>query len=262
MEYADEPRLIFSPLTEQDYCKFYNLEMSCYVDDLSFYTALLHDKDHVLELGCGTGRLTRHLAKSCEHITGIDRSGEMLKIADIKAPKNVSYQLMDMLQLSFRSPFDTIVIPYNTINLLGNRAKVEKCLKLCCRYLTPTGKLAFHAYHPSIAIKRTNESEKQFQFAIFDDQNGGRVVKETLKWFHKSSSTLNLEERYRVRPVSGCNEFRDLRHNLQLYTPDLSAWKLLLRKSGFSIKNTQGDANGKSFCADNDTSIFIHAEKV
>jgi SAM-dependent methyltransferase len=262
MEYADEPRLIFSPLSEHDYCTFYSLEMTGYVKDVPFYTALLERSDHVLELGCGTGRLTRKLAKSCQHITGIDRSVDMLQIAKMKPLKNVTYALMDMLDFSFSSAFDLIIIPYNTINLLGSRAKVEKCLKLCHTSLKQTGKLAFQTYHPDTVTKETNESEKQFQFTILDDLEGGKIVKETLKWFDSTSTILNLEERYRVRHAAGYDEFRDLKHTLQLYTPDTVTWKTLLHESGFSIAKTVGEATGKPFCDDTDTCLFIHAERL
>lgn len=261
MEYADEPRLFFSPLNDQDYCKFYNLEMSSYVDDVPFYAPLLRQEDKVLELGCGTGRLTRLLARSCNHVTAIDHSDLMLQIAETNTLDNISYRLMDMLKLSFSSPFDVIVIPYNTINLLGSRANIEKCLKLCHDFLKPTGKLAIHSYHPDDVILKTSESEKQFQFAIFEDHSGGRVIKETLKWFHQPSNTLNLEERYRVRPADGGSDNRDLKHTLMLYTPTAETWEVLLHNSGFSIIKKQGDSTGKSFCAESDTSIFFHAER-
>lgn len=261
MEYADEPRLIFSPLNEHDYCKFYNLEMADYVDDVPFYTALFDDEDQVLELGCGTGRLTRILALSCKHITGVDRSIEMLEIAESNPLSNVTYMLMDMLDISFSISFDVIIIPYNTINLLGEKALIEKCLQLCSRHLKENGTLAIQAYHPDIATKKTSEAEKQFQFAIFDDHLGGRIIKETLKWFDKSSATLNLEERYRVRPAGGGKGNRDLRHTLKLYTPEGRYWKTLLQESGFSIKQTLGNSAGKPFHADTDTTLFIHARK-
>jgi ubiquinone/menaquinone biosynthesis C-methylase UbiE len=261
MEYADEPRLIFHPLKEQDYCTFYNLEMDRYIDDAPFYTEILHIEDQVLELGCGTGRLTRLLAGSCKHITGVDRSVEMLRHAHHNTPQNAAYKLMDMLELSFSESFDVIIIPYNTINLLGDRAGVEKCLQLCSYYLHQGGNLAFQAYHPDSETKKTNETEKQFQFVILEDQKGGRVIKETLKWFQEPSCTMNFEERYRVRPAAGTENNRDLRHNLRFFTPHVSVWEKLLHQCGFSIKKTHGTSTGKPFNAANDTSLFIHAVK-
>ncbi len=260
MEYADEPRLIFSPLNEQDYCKFYHLEMADYREDVPFYTALLQNEDKVLELGCGTGRLTRLLAASCRHITGVDRSVEMLEIADRNTLNNITYKQMDMLALSFSIPFDVIIIPYNTINLLGERDKIERCLKLCRKHLKDTGRLAIQVYHPDIATKKTKETEKQFQFAIFKDHEGGKVIKETLKWLDESSAILSLEERYRVRPAGGGEKNRDLRHTLKLYTPDYEYWKTELHHCGFSIQQTMGNSAGKPFNAEKDTVLYIHAQ--
>ena len=153
MEYADEPRLLFTPLDEKDYSSFYSLEMDGFADDAPFYTSLLHKEDRVLELGCGTGRLTRLLAQSCGHITGIDCSLEMLRLASHEKHDNVVYRHMDMLDLSFPSPFDTIIIPYNTLNLLKTRERVEKCLHLCRECLKKKGILAMQLHMPDPATR-------------------------------------------------------------------------------------------------------------
>lgn len=46
---------------------------------------LLRPDAVVLEVGCGTGSLALRLADACEHIHGLDLSGEMVRIARAKA---------------------------------------------------------------------------------------------------------------------------------------------------------------------------------
>jgi SAM-dependent methyltransferase len=41
----------------------------------------LDDRDLVVEIGCGVGRLTRVLAERCAHVVALDISGEMLALA-------------------------------------------------------------------------------------------------------------------------------------------------------------------------------------
>ncbi|MFN2354567.1 MAG: class I SAM-dependent methyltransferase [Desulfopila sp.] len=257
MEYADEPRLIFTPLTENDYCDFYELEMGAFSDDAVFYSQRLPDNGKVLELGCGTGRLTRLLAAKCRHITGIDISAGMLDKAQQKPGADISYHQMDMTEISFAECFNAIIIPYNTLNMLGDPAKIQKCLALCRKHLCPAGSLLLQLYHPhptTVAGK-----EKIFQFTILEDDSGGKIIKETLKSYDREHATLQLEERYRVRPAGGNPHNRDLRHCLSFYAPELTDWKKLLQAAGFCITESAGAYDGTPFAPQRDTTLLLAA---
>jgi ubiquinone/menaquinone biosynthesis C-methylase UbiE len=47
--------------------------------------------NHVLEVGCGEGWLTRQLADACEKITGIDPSLSDLQVARTRKPAKVRF---------------------------------------------------------------------------------------------------------------------------------------------------------------------------
>src|SRR5438046_8284904 len=52
------------------------------VQDVAFYRNAARDfGDPILELGCGTGRITMALAEAGKRITGLDLSGRMLERA-------------------------------------------------------------------------------------------------------------------------------------------------------------------------------------
>ena len=265
MEYADEPRLIFSPVTEEEYCDFYCLEMQDYTDDAPFYQSLLQSGDRVLELGCGTGRLTRLIAPFCAQITGIDISKAMLqrakntKSAQANQQANIFYVQKNMLDFFFSTTFDVIIISYNTLNLLGDKDKVTKCLRLCREHLGDKGHLGLQLFHPDASVLATNESQKIFQFMIMEDGFDGKVIKETLKNYYAPSSTLQLEERYRIRPANGKRPNRDLSHTYELYAPQLSTWKRLLSTNGFTTKECSGSTSGEPFRCESDTTLFIKA---
>lgn len=260
MEYADEPRLTFTPLTEKDYSDFYELEMASFNDDAVFYSHRLHSNGNVLELGCGTGRLTRLLAANCRHIIGIDISARMIDKALRTPLANVSYHRADMTNMrgiSFDKCFDTIVIPYNTLNLLGDPKKILQCLALCHKHLPSSGNLLLQLYHPPPAIVASRE--KIFQFAIFEDGYGGKIVKETLKSYDKEHATVLLEERYRVRPAGVNAPNRDLRHFLSLYSPELTDWEKLLQAAGFCITESAGAYDGTPFTPEHNTTLMLAA---
>lgn len=262
MEYSEEPRLVFSPLSEKDYCQFYALEMDSFLDDLPFYLKLLNRQDHVLELGCGTGRLTRHFARNCRKVTAIDYSAEMLRHATASPVDNIVFEQMDMLELSFANFFNIIVIPYNTLNLLGNCQKITKCLRLCRKFLPKEGQITFQVYLPGQDLTTADPENKQFQFKLFSDNNGGKIIKETLKSYSPFNSILHLEERFRVRPARGYGENQDLSQSIELCTPAFDQWQEMIEESGFMVRRTIGDYDGSPFRPDTDSTLFLRAEAV
>ncbi len=240
MEYADEPEIQFTPLCNKKYCHFYDIEMSDFTDDVSFYKHTIPSDSTVLELGCGSGRLSRQLAEMGHAVVALDISMEMLEQAVRKRqgpPTN--YIRMDMLGFSFNTSFDAIIIPYNTLNLCESAENVKNCLRLCFEHLKSSGKLLLQLYLPGENL--TSSTNRSFQFQIFSPPEGGKIIKETLKKYDRDSQSLLLEERYRVRPFQNTKPNEDLHHLLSLYTPEHSTWKNILKDSGFTITCEYGD---------------------
>lgn len=80
---------------------------------------------HVLELGCGTGRVSEKLAKSGVSVTGLDLSDGMLDLARSKARKlhatisrKLAYLQGDMCHFHLDKKFDLIISPYYAFNHL------------------------------------------------------------------------------------------------------------------------------------------------
>lgn len=261
MEYSEEPRLIFSPLTPKNYCKFYCLEMDSFDGDVQFYKDQIAATDTLLELGCGSGRLTRKLATNCQSITAIDISSEMINLAQTKPSANVIYKQMDMTDFYFDHLFDIIIIPYNTLNLLGDKDKILTCLQLCRKHSKFKGKLLLHLYHPDHTIL-SSAGKKIFQFAFLEQDNTTKIIKETFKSYSVTTATLTLEERYRVRPMDNNIAKEDLKHILHLFSPVLPVWKKLLGFSGFSMSNCWGNYKLKRFSQSSDTILLVQATPV
>jgi len=276
MEYADEPRLIFEPLSEQDYCDFYDLEMQSFTDDIDFYLKFIQPHHNVLELGCGSGRLTRALSEYCNSITGVDVSEEMIRRAHEQQQEHpelshINYLLADMTQLRLETSFDVIIIPYNTLNLLDDTTHIEACLKNCRKHLTTDtnpdkcGKLLLHLYHPDTKMVEAAD-EKYFQFTILERNDGGKVIKETIKGYNKEKATVTLVERYRVRPFTGnegCREGnRELKHTIHLCTPNLEKWNQLLLDSGIPVQEYWGSFSLSPFSYKSGSTLLIHAAPV
>lgn len=63
--------------------------------------------ERVLDVGCGTGHLTRKIAESGVRVIGVDASADMIAKAREAYP-NVEFAVMDVNDLQFDEPFDAI----------------------------------------------------------------------------------------------------------------------------------------------------------
>ncbi len=251
---------IFDPLPEEDYCQFYHMEMADYAEDLPFYTSFLSKNSKVLELGCGTGRLTRQLAPYCQHITGMDISEHMLAIAKKESARDIRYLHGDMTRdIPITDTIDTVIIPYNTFNLLGNRKKCITCLELCTTSLyAPELQILLQLYIPDQQLLE-NPGKRFFQFFTFQLDNGDKLIKETLKRYDEKTAITTLEERYKVRPktVTKAIQKRDLSHTLSLFTPQADRWISLVEKCGFTLQGYWGSCDLKAFTPRETSTLFI-----
>ena len=85
-------------------------------------TTGLRPGGHALDLACGTGSLTRDLAKRAGpegYVLGIDFSREMLRVAKSRPAPNVEYRLGDATRLEGVSSeaFDAVTIAYGARNI-------------------------------------------------------------------------------------------------------------------------------------------------
>ena|ERR1044072_4356 len=71
--------------------------------------ALLDAKpgERILDLGCGTGQLTRAIAAAGAAVTGVDKSPEMIASAKNNYPE-IDFQVADAARFSFAEPFDAV----------------------------------------------------------------------------------------------------------------------------------------------------------
>ncbi|MDD3814987.1 MAG: methyltransferase domain-containing protein [Desulfocapsaceae bacterium] len=254
-----EPDEVFLPLSSERYCQFYDMEMTDFHADLPFYLERIKGPDTVLELGCGTGRLCRQLAASGADITAIDLSLSMLHLAKLKAAAtNISYVCMDMTELALSRKFDTVIIPYHTLNLLVTADKIIKCLKQIRTVLKKDGRLLLQLFIPDQTIMDLG-TKKLFQFQILEQAGGGKIIKETRRSYTREQ--LTLEERYRVRPLQAGATNEDLSHTLYLAAFPEEKWQALLRDSGFTIHQQFSGYKFAPFKPGNSSCLFIEANR-
>ena len=96
---------------------------------------------NVLELGCGTGSVLKHLAKDYE-VWGVDLSKKMLSIAKRKVPQ-ARLSRQDMVRFRLPERFDVICCVFDSINHILSFAHWKKLFANAGRHLSDQGVFIF-----------------------------------------------------------------------------------------------------------------------
>ena len=117
----------------------------------------------MLELACGTGRLTIPIAQSDVEIVGLDLSPSMLAHARTKAAAaEVEIQFVEGDCRSFALPrkFALIFMAFNSMQHLHDQASLAGLFGSVRKHLAPEGKFIFDVFNPKIALLARSGGER------------------------------------------------------------------------------------------------------
>jgi len=100
----------------------------------------------VLDLCCGTGKMTLELASRGYDMTGVDYSPEMLDVARRESEArgaDILWLCQDMRAFELYGTVDLAVCCLDSLNHLTKPADIKKCLSLVHNYLVPDGLFIF-----------------------------------------------------------------------------------------------------------------------
>ncbi|RWM77505.1 MAG: class I SAM-dependent methyltransferase [Mesorhizobium sp.] len=107
----------------------------------------------ILELACGTGRLTIPLALDGHEVVGLDASYPMIRAARAKADKSrakVEFVVGDMRRFDLGRSFSMVIVSCNSLAHLRANEDIVECLSRIARHLVPGGLLAFDVVNPNM----------------------------------------------------------------------------------------------------------------
>lgn len=99
----------------------------------------------LLELGCGTGRMTRLLAAEGYDMIGVDNSEEMLSVAREYTMENteILYLLQDMREFELYGTIRAVVSVCDSMNYIMSEEDLRQVFSLVNNYLDPGWNLYF-----------------------------------------------------------------------------------------------------------------------
>lgn len=223
-------------------------------EDITFYINKAKEYGGpILELACGTGRVTIPIAKEKISITGLDFLNTMLKEAKRKSKEagiKMEWIEADMTNFELNHRFNLILMPGCAFNWLLDLESVENCLTCIKKHLKPNGGFIFDAFNPNLNIL-TRDPSKSYLSAEYQDPDGGGLVTvyETTK-YDKANQILLWRLSYSILDKPHSNEME-----LRIFFPqELDA---LLKYNGFKIKAKYGDFDPVPYTSDSRRQIFI-----
>jgi SAM-dependent methyltransferase len=125
----------------------------------------------VLELGCGTGSMTRRLADRGYDMIGIDYSEEMLAIARENSSDdyNILYLCQDMRDFELYGTVAAVVSVCDSMNYILSEDELRKVFRLVNNYLDPSGLFIFdldteYAYREVLGDNTIAENREEGSF--------------------------------------------------------------------------------------------------
>ena len=224
----------------------------------------------VLELGCGTGRVTIPLARAGAHMVGIDRSAPMLARAVRRArrmpnPKNPpnppnppsairNPQLKvvrgDVRWLPFADrAFPLVIAPYGILQSLVRPADLTAALASVARVLQPDGTFGLDLV-PDVPNWREYRNHVQLR----GRSNGARVTLVESVSQDRDRRLTTFEQRFVERRGRTTQEHRFLLTFRTLTVPQMSR---RLERAGFAIESVFGDYRGRPWDARADVWIIL-----
>lgn len=126
-----------------------------FLNDIPFYQELIpSSKTAILELGCGTGRVTLPLVPYCQYIHGIDISPAMISICREKLVKagipRTKAQVIegDISDFDLGQTFDLVIAPFRVLQNLETDQEVDGLFRCIRRHLAPQGTCILNVFRP------------------------------------------------------------------------------------------------------------------
>ena len=240
--------------------------------DVNFYLDAVHEfGDPVLELGCGTGRITLALAESGHRVTGLDISERMLERCNQKraalpteARERVHLVQGDMTRFDLEEKFRLVIIPFRPMQHLLEIAAQISCLESVRKHLQtesrmfgrPAGRLVLDVFQTDAERMHDPAYQKEGLVAEYAMPDGRRVrIMERVAAFHRAEQRNDVEMIFYVTDVRGNEERLVFAWTLRYFFR--YEVEHLLARCGFKVSAVYGDFDRSPLTDTSPEMIFV-----
>jgi len=229
--------------------------MNTNLTDLQFYKRWLpKSKDaRILELCCGTGRLTLPIARDGYDISGVDYTLSMLDQAKLKAAEAglaIRFIEADIRTLNLQEKYDFIFIPFNSIHHLYKNEDLFKAFNVVKKHLKEGGLFLLDCFNPNIQYIVEGEKEPKEIAAYTTDDGRDILIKQTMRYENKTQIN-RIKWHYFIN-----GEFHSIQNlDMRMFFPqELDSY---LDWNGFNIIHKYGGFEEEAFDDHSEKQIFV-----
>ena len=222
-------------------------------DEAGFYASFVPPGGTVLELACGTGRLTIPLTERGFSMTGLDSAGAMLEAAKTKAVARgarPAFVLSDMREFALDAKFDLIFLPNNSLGHLHTLPDIQACFASVRRHLSPSGRFLVDMFNPSLPLL-LREPSTPYPVTEYGRPDGKAVIVTETVSYNPAAQVLHALWHYQAE-----GEPTDMRPlDFRIFFPqELDA---LLTLSGFVIEAKFGGFDKSVFTSASRQQVLV-----
>jgi ubiquinone/menaquinone biosynthesis C-methylase UbiE len=184
-----------------------------------------HVPELVLDLACGTGKVSRLLAKKGYEVVGVDGSLAMIEEARRRTRGGeAEYVCQRMERLDLDRRFDLTVSFFDSLNYLTDPADLQECCNRVFRHLHPGGLFVFDM-----------NGEYAFEANMFNQESHGPRRKIEYSWrsdYDRTTRLCSVYMEFRVREGGKPKEFREVHVQRAYSVEEVNG---MLEEAGFTV---------------------------
>ena len=246
-----------------DWADIYDAVHADLVHDVDFYVEQARESGGpVLELGCGTGRISLAIAREGVAVTGIDISPRMIEVAQAKAAKRglsewCVFQSGDMATVQLAERFPLVIMPFRSFHSMLTTEEQRQALARVRERLAPGGVFVMDTFNPDVS-SLVNDEQARLAYHMKDvEREGGGTL---IVWGQNGWDPVTQvnESRLIIEEVSdeGVVERRLIRDVDQRYTFRYEM-EHLLELCGFDLEAVYGDFDGGPVTGDTEDLVWV-----
>ena len=232
--------------TAQFYDLALNMNAPAVTEDIDFYKQIIPPGSRVLEVGCGTGRVSIELYRHGCFVTGVDLSDAMLAEFEKKLRANpdmgsrISLHLADMKTFDLGTAFDWIIFPFRVFQALKEDGERRACLQAVRRHMGSTSRAVITMFNPipDVLAAWGKKGMLDFDFELPGSKRRLRRIQNQIGHDPKAQIIV-VEHIYQVCDDQGVLEEHPDHLELGYLYPE-QAGELFV-SSGFSIEGVYAD---------------------
>ena len=232
--------------------------------DVSFYRELarelLGSSGRVLELACGSGRVTTALLRDGHSVVGVDLSMAMLRRSASRVERlgraargRAMLVRADMRRFALAARFPLVVMAFNSFEHLYTRVEVAACLERVRAHLEPGGRFAFDVQNPNLKWLARDPSRRWARTAFRHPTTGERMIYSTNHDYDPVSQIALIRLYY--GPTGGPGRERVVHLSQRKFFP--AELEALLTHSGFTVERRYGDFAGEPLDGDAESQVLV-----